>query len=59
MNLEGQVRDALAAELKRQLAEQPDGFRQDPADPARVEVRGRLDLEELAMAVVGWVAGGP
>ena len=57
MDLEEQVRDAILSELTRQseaggAAVQPDG-------ESAVIIEGRVDMEALAMAVVGAVAGGP
>lgn len=58
MNLEDNVREALVAELQRQLCP-PDGHFHHNAEESVAEVRGRLDLDALSMAVVGALAGGP
>ena len=57
MDMEEQVRDALLAELKRQS--DASGLSVTPEGEGAARVEGRIDLEALAMAVVGAVAGGP
>ncbi|MFN3513542.1 MAG: hypothetical protein ACK41C_10875 [Phenylobacterium sp.] len=59
MDLEEQVREAILAELRRQseLGERALSF--EPDDEDGVTIQGRVDLDELTMAVVGAVAGGP
>lgn len=57
MDLEQQVREAILAELTRQAEE--GGATVRPDGEGAVVVEGRIDLETLAMAVVGAVAGGP
>ncbi len=57
MDLEEQVRDAILSELTRQS--ETGGASVRPESEGAVIVEGRLDLEALAMAVVGAVAGGP
>ena len=57
MDMEGQVRDAIMAELKRQADGDELTVAADGEGAATVQ--GRVDLEALAMAVVGAVAGGP
>lgn len=57
MDMEEQVRDAILAELTRQAEE--GGARLTPDGDGAVVLNGRVDLEALAMAVVGRVAGGP
>ena len=56
MDMEELVRDAIVAELKRQS---DGGLRVGSEGEGAVDVQGRVDLEALAMAVVGAVAGGP
>lgn len=59
MDMEEQVRDAMLADLTRQ-AELPGArLKVEPQPEGHVRVEGDVDLEELAMAVVGKVAGGP
>lgn len=59
MDLEDQVREAILAELRRQseIGERKLTFKADEEDGVTID--GRVDLDELAMAVVGAVAGGP
>ena len=59
MNMEDQVREAILAELQRQseIGERRLSFQADEEDGVTID--GRVDLDELAMAVVGAVAGGP
>ncbi|HYE42868.1 MAG TPA: hypothetical protein VEA15_05685 [Caulobacteraceae bacterium] len=56
-DMEEQVAEAIRAELERQ-AEGSSGLTVRSAD-AGLSVEGEIDLEALAMAVVGAVAGGP
>lgn len=58
MDMEEMVRDAIVAELKRQ-SEGGGGLQLRAAGEGAVDLQGRVDLEALAMAVVGAVAGGP
>ena len=57
MDMEAQVAKAIRTELERQ-AEQNPGLGLEASESA-ITVHGRIDLEALAMAVVGAVAGGP
>jgi hypothetical protein len=57
MNLEDNVRDALVAELRRQADRRDLSFREEGEGFARIE--GRVNLEELAFAIVGALSGGP
>ena len=59
MDMEAQIVAAVRAELSRQAAESNDSLRLDDAGPGRVRIDGSIDLEALAMAVAGAVAGGP
>jgi hypothetical protein len=56
--LEEQVQEAIMLELRRQAETWPQRLQVDVADE-RLTVSGEIDLEELAMAIVGAVAGGP
>ena len=59
MHLEEQVRDAIISELTRQ-GEEGDHPLKIGADGDRLlKVEGSIDVDELVMAVVGSVAGGP
>lgn len=57
MDMEAKVRDAIVDELKRQAADGP-GLKVEPGEGS-AEIAGTVDLESLAMAVVGAVSGGP
>ena len=56
--IEDAVRDAIVAELERQAAERPQELRVN-RDDSSLGVDGSVNLEELVMAVVGALAGGP
>lgn len=51
------MREAILTELTRQSEE--GGARVRPDGEGALMVEGRVDLETLAMAIVGAVAGGP
>ena len=59
MDMEAQIVDAVRAELSRQAAESGEALRIGDAEAGRVRIEGLVDLEALAMAVAGAVAGGP
>lgn len=59
MDMEAQIVAALRTELQRQAADAGDELRIAEASSARVRIEGSVDLEALAMAVAGAVAGGP
>jgi tetrahydromethanopterin S-methyltransferase subunit A len=59
MNIEDQVREAIIAELKRQSEAGQQGLHVKPSDAEMITIEGRVNLDELAMAVVGSLAGGP
>lgn len=56
--IEDAVRDAIVAELERQAADRPQELRVN-RDDSSLGVDGSVNLEELVMAVVGALAGGP
>ena len=56
MDIEAGVRDAIVAELERQAEI---GGQNLSREAGALRLQGRIDLEALAMAVVGAVAGGP
>jgi hypothetical protein len=58
MDLEKKIVEALLAELSRQ-SQAGRGLRVGEAQEGVVTVEGPVNLEELAMAVAGAVAGGP
>lgn len=57
MDLEDRIRDALVAELRRQ-ADRPDFTVADEGE-STIRVDGVLDLDDLVMALIGSLAGGP
>ncbi|PVE25006.1 hypothetical protein DC522_07250 [Microvirga sp. KLBC 81] len=59
MNLEDKVREAIIAELRRQAEAGSQGLRVDAKEAEMMTIEGRVNLDELAMAIVGSLAGGP
>ncbi len=59
MNLEDQVREAIIAELQRQSEAAEQGLRVKTGEAEMITIEGRVNLDELTMAVVGSLAGGP
>jgi hypothetical protein len=59
MNIEDQVREAIVAELKRQSEGGEQGLKVNEGDAEMITIEGRVNLDELTMAVVGSLAGGP
>jgi tetrahydromethanopterin S-methyltransferase subunit A len=59
MNIEDQVREAIVAELRRQSEASQQGLRVKPGEAEMITIEGRVNLDELTMAVVGSLAGGP
>ncbi len=55
--LEEAITEAIKVELERQAADKPSNLSID--DKQGYRVNGVIDLEALAMAVAGSVAGGP
>ncbi|WP_398467822.1 hypothetical protein [Tardiphaga sp.] len=55
--LEEQIVEAIKAELQRQAADKPSELSVKTSKEFRVN--GVIDLDALAMAVAGSVAGGP
>jgi hypothetical protein len=52
--LEEKLKEAIVAELKRQAANDPQSLSVDD-----LVVKGKIDLDDLAMVIAGAVAGGP
>lgn len=52
------VREAIMVELTRQAEASPSTL-QVEAEDDRIIVNGELDLDALAMAIIGSMAGGP
>ena len=59
MNIEDQVREAIIAELKRQSEAGQQGLRVNAGEAETITIEGQVSLDELTMAVVGSLAGGP
>lgn len=57
MDLEARVREVVLEELQRQA--EAGELTVEPGSEGQVALNGRVDLETLAMAIVGAVAGGP
>ncbi len=56
--IEQQVREAIIAELERQAAARSDKLSVKRTEND-VNVSGEIQLDELVMAIMGSVAGGP
>jgi len=59
MDMEDQVREAVVGEIARQAEASDGALKADCGQPGRLRIEGEVDLDALAMAVVGSVAGGP
>jgi hypothetical protein len=59
MDMEQQVVEAITTELKRQAELSGGALKVAGGADGRLTVQGVINLETLAMAVVGAVAGGP
>lgn len=59
MDMEDQVREAVVGEIARQAEASDGAIKAECSAPGRLRVEGEVDLDALAMAVVGAVAGGP
>jgi hypothetical protein len=55
--LEEKLKEAIISELKRQAANSPRSLQVD--DSKELVVKGKIDIDELVMAIAGAVAGGP
>lgn len=56
--IEDSVREAIVAELRRQAEDRPHKLKVEHKQE-ELRVEGEIRLEELVMAVMGSVAGGP
>ena len=56
--VEDQVREAILAELQRQAEVNPQKLTLEQRDDTAV-INGEVQLDELVMAILGAVAGGP
>jgi hypothetical protein len=59
MDMEEQIIDAIRGELRRQADAGERGLKVADEEPGVLAVAGRVDLDALAMAVAGALAGGP
>lgn len=59
--LEDKIAEAIAAELRRQAADRPNDLAVVTSrdESVSLTVTGRVDMQALAMAVAGSIAGGP
>jgi hypothetical protein len=55
--LEENLKEAIVAELKRQAANDPQSLGID--DSEDLIVKGKIDLDDLAMVIADAAAGGP
>ncbi len=58
-NLEHNIRDAIIAELQRQVEAGEGALKVTVDGPTMIRVEGPVNLDELTMVIVGSVAGGP
>ncbi len=56
---EDKMKQAIVDELKRQAELRPGSLKVQSVDEGRLSVEGEIDLDDLAMVMVGSVAGGP
>lgn len=59
MDLEATIRETILSELQRQFEDTGGRVRVDADDPSRARIEGSVDLDALAMAIAGALAGGP
>ncbi len=59
MNMEDQIRDAVVAELQRQGEASEGKIKVQTQGDNGLRIEGTIELDSLAMAVAGAVAGGP
>lgn len=59
MTVEDQIIEAMLAELERQIADPKQKLSIKRESPPFVRIEGRVDLDKLAMVVMGKIAGGP
>lgn len=56
--IEDKLRETIVGELQRQASNKPEKLKVSASDD-RLRVEGDVNLDELVMAVLGSVAGGP
>ncbi len=54
---EEKLKEAIVGELERQAADQPESLKVNSSGD--LVVNGKIDIDALAMAVAGAMAGGP
>jgi hypothetical protein len=59
VDLGERLREAIVGELQRQASASEGRLQADCADSGRLRVSGDIDLDELAEAIAGALAGGP
>ena len=59
MNLEDQIQQAILGELQRQSEAGDPAPKIEVREAGSVVVNGKINLDELAMAIAGALAGGP
>jgi hypothetical protein len=55
--LEERLKEAIVSELKRQAANSPRSLQVD--DSKKLVVKGKINIDELVVAIAGSLAGGP
>lgn len=58
-NIEDQIREAILGELERQAAADSQALSLSRREGGKVEIRGTFNIDDLALAVTGALAGGP
>jgi len=56
--VEDSVRKAIVSELERQAEAKGEKLKMS-SDEERIQINGEVNLDELVMAILGSVAGGP
>jgi hypothetical protein len=56
--IEDKLRETIVGELQRQASNKPDKLKVTAQDE-RLRIEGEVNLDDLVMAVLGSVAGGP
>ena len=59
MSVEGQVREAIVEELRRQAEVRETELKVEKRGESLVAVEGTIELDDLVMSIMGSVAGGP
>lgn len=59
MNMDDQIQQAILAELQRQSEASDASLKVELREAGSIIIDGVINLDELAMAVAGALAGGP